>query len=150
MTSNLSKPYLLDPSTPPGLIRYAHARTIQTGGYTTMYISGIASVTPEGNIEGLVTQDDGSARPDIKAQTRAVLSRIEAIIQGASDGKADMKNIVDATVYLLDMERDYKGFNEVWNGVYKSREEAPSRATIEVKGLPDKRLIVEVKAVAVF
>ncbi|KAL4966164.1 RidA family protein [Aspergillus stella-maris] len=115
-----------------------------------MYISGIAAVTPAGEIEGLITQDDGSTRPDIKAQTLAVLSRIEAIIHGASDGKAGLGNIVDATVYLVDMERDYKGFNEVWNEVYKTREEAPSRATVEVKGLPDKRLVVEVKAVAVF
>ncbi|KAL4949080.1 Endoribonuclease L-PSP/chorismate mutase-like protein [Aspergillus filifer] len=150
MTTHLSKPFLLDPSTPLGPTRYAHARTIQTGSSTTMYISGIAAVTPAGKIEGITTHPDGSYKPDVRAQTSAVLNRIEAIIKGASENKAGLSNIVDATVYLVDMERDYSGFNEVWNGVYKTRESAPTRATVEVGGLPDKRLVVEVKAIAVF
>ncbi|KAL2670313.1 hypothetical protein Neosp_014780 [[Neocosmospora] mangrovei] len=41
------------------------------------------------------------------------------------------------------------GMNEEWNKVFASRASAPARATIGVKELPDPRLIVEVKAVAV-
>ncbi|KAL4941991.1 hypothetical protein BDV06DRAFT_222614 [Aspergillus oleicola] len=148
----ISTPFLLDPSTPAGLTRYAHARVIppNNGSHQTIYISGIASITPTGTIEGVITNPDGSYTPDVRAQTASVLCRIESIIQGASEGKAGLKNIVDATVYLTDMERDYKGFNEEWNKIWGDRVTAPSRATVEVKGLPDRRLVVEVKCVAVF
>ena len=57
--------------------------------------------------------------------------------------------MIDAVVYLTEMERDYAGMNEEWNKVFASRSVAPARATIGVKSLPDPRFVVEVKGVAV-
>ncbi|CDM29000.1 YjgF/Yer057p/UK114 family [Penicillium roqueforti FM164] len=47
------------------------------------------------------------------------------------------------------MESQYAGMNEEWNKVFADRASAPARATIGVRELPDTRMIVEVKAVAV-
>lgn len=74
---------------------------------------------------------------------------IDKIVAGASGGKGSVANLIDAVVYLTEMERDYAGMNEEWNKVFASREVGPARATIGVKALPDPRFVVEVKAVAV-
>jgi 2-aminomuconate deaminase len=142
-------PFLLDQSTPAGLTRYAHARILPPSTYHTIYISGIAAVTPEGTYEGVTENPDGTYNLDIRVQTAAVLRRIEGIIKGASNGKADLHSIVDAVVYVVDMKRVYAGINEEWNKVWSDRASAPARATIGVKELPDLRFLVEVKAMAV-
>lgn len=85
---------------------------------------------------------------DIRQQTEAVLSNISEIIKGATDGKADMKNVVEATVFLVNMERDYKGMNEEWNRIWPDRALAPARTTVEVRALPRPEILVEIKCVA--
>jgi len=116
----------------------------------TVYVSGIAAVKPDGTYEGVVQKPDGTFEADIREQTAAVLRRIESIIKGASNGKADLYNIVDATVYVLDMKEHYAGMNEEWNKVWSDRASAPTRATIGVRELPDPRFLVEIKATAMF
>lgn len=107
--------------------------------------TGIASVLPDGTVTGIA---DGEV-PDVRKQTATVLDTIDKIVRGASGGKGGVANVVDAVVYLTEMQRDYAGMNEEWNKVFGSREVAPARATIGVKDLPDPRFVVEVKAVAV-
>lgn len=141
--------FLLDPNTPPGATRYAHARITPASAHRTIHISGIAAVTPDGKLEGATQNSDGSWDLDIREQTAAVLHRIESIIEGATNGKGGLQNIIDAVVYLTDMKSQYAGMNEEWNKVFKDRVSAPTRATIGVKELPDPRFIVEIKAVAV-
>ncbi|RFU29307.1 hypothetical protein B7463_g7032, partial [Scytalidium lignicola] len=142
--------FLLDPQTPPGATRYAHARVVPPASSHTIYISGIAAVSPDGTYEGVTTNADGSYTCDIRVQTAAVLRRIESIIKGASDGQAGLHNIVDATVYVLDMKTQYAGMNEEWNKIWPDRGSAPTRATIGVRELPDPRFLVEIKATAIF
>lgn len=86
---------------------------------------------------------------DIRKQTAAVLTNVDEIIKGATGGKGGIHNVIDAVVYILDMKSQYAGMNEEWNKVFADRASAPARATIGVKELPDPRMIVEVKAVAV-
>ena len=92
---------------------------------------------------------DGTFTLDIRAQTAAVLRNIETVISGATNGKGGLGNVVDATVFIIDMEKNYAGMNEEWNRVYPQREGAPARTTIEVKGLPNKRLVVEIKCTVI-
>jgi 2-aminomuconate deaminase len=141
--------FLLDPSAPPGPTRYPHARIAPTSSHRTIYISGIACRRPDGSYPGVTSKADGTYSLDIRAQTAAVLQNIDDIVKGATDGKGGVLNVIDAVVYILDMESQYKGMNEAWNEVFANREVAPARATIGVRELPDPRLIVEVKAVAV-
>ncbi|KAJ5808481.1 L-PSP endoribonuclease family protein [Penicillium riverlandense] len=149
MPSN-SKSFLLDPERPSGATRYAHARVVPPSTNHTIYISGIAAVKPDGTYEGVTQNADGTFRADVREQTAAVLQRIETIIKGASNGKADLYNIVDATVYVLDMKEHYAGMNEEWNKIWPDRASAPTRATVGVRELPDPRFLVEIKATALF
>jgi 2-aminomuconate deaminase len=142
--------FLLDPEKTAGPMRYSHARTVQPNTYHTIYVSGIAAVSPDGTYEGVTEKPDGTYDLDIREQTAAVLQRIESIIKGASDGKAGLYNIVDAVVYILDMKTQYAGMNEEWNKIWHDRASAPSRATIGVRELPDPRFLVEIKATAIF
>jgi len=136
--------FLLKPDGPEGPTRFPQARSVPTSS-RTLYVSGIASVLPDGTVAGAV---DGQI-PDARVQTSTILQTIDTIIKGASNGKGGIANLIDAVVYLTEMERDYVGMNEEWNKVFASRSVSPARATIGVKSLPDTRFVVEVKAVAI-
>ncbi|KAI6083702.1 YjgF-like protein [Hypoxylon rubiginosum] len=141
--------FLLDPNTPAGPTRYAHARVAPASAHRTIYVSGIAAVSPDGKLEGATQKADGTWDLDIRAQTAAVLRRIDDIIRGASGGKGGIANVIDSVVYVLDMKAHYAGMNEEWNKVFADRASAPARATVGVRELPDPRFVVEIKVVAV-
>ncbi|KAJ4252431.1 hypothetical protein NW762_011032 [Fusarium torreyae] len=142
--------FLIKPDAPEGATRFPQARLSPTSAHRTVYISGTACVRPDdGTWPGVMQNSDGTQTLDIRKQTAAVLENINNIIKGATNGKGGIHNVIDAVVYILDMESQYEGMNEEWNKVFTSRATAPARATIGVKELPDPRMIVEVKAVAV-
>ena len=141
--------YLSDPDAPEGASRFAQARLAPAGPHRTIYIAGTACVRSDGTWPGVTENEDGTRTLDVRKQTAAVLENIDAIIKGATGGKGSVLNIIDAVVYILDMETQYAGMNEEWNKVFTSRAVAPARATIGIKELPDARMVVEVKATAV-
>lgn len=148
MSTPNGEAFLLNPEAPPSAMHYPHARVASTAS-KTIYVSGIAAISPEGVFEGVEENADGSFTCDVRKQTAAVLKRIDDIIRGASKGKGNIHNVIDAVVYLTDIPSQYAGMNEEWNKVFTSRETAPARATIGLKELPNPRFIVEVKATAI-
>ncbi|KAH8691499.1 Endoribonuclease L-PSP/chorismate mutase-like protein [Talaromyces proteolyticus] len=142
--------FLLNPELPEGPTRFPQARIAPASSHKTIYISGTSCCRPTGEWEGVTESPDGTKILDIRKQTAAVLTNIDSIIKGATGGKGGIHNVIDAVVYILDMKSQYAGMNEEWNKVFADRASAPARATIGVKELPDPRMIVEVKAVAVF
>lgn len=127
------------------LARYPHGRIVQPPpGGAMVFVSGISSRRPDNTHEGVVVHADGRVEKDIRAQTRAVLANIEAILRPAGCTLAD---IVDITVFLVDMA-DYAGMNEEWNRAFAHKESAPARTTVAVHQLPHPNLLVEMKAVA--
>ncbi|CAK7568624.1 MAG: hypothetical protein SEPTF4163_006620 [Sporothrix epigloea] len=142
--------YVANPRAPEGSSRFASARLSPVGPHRTIYLAGTACVRPsDGTWPGVTENADGSLVLDVRLQTAAVLENIDLLIKGATGGKGGVRNLIDAVVYLVDMDRDYAGMNEEWNKVFPTRAMAPARATIGVKQLPDPRMLVEVKAVAV-
>jgi 2-aminomuconate deaminase len=135
--------FLLDSGGPESASRFPQARSVPSNS-RTIYVSGIVAVLSDGSVAGT----DNSSVPDVRIQTARILKTIDDTIRGASGGKRVIANIVDAVIYLTEMERDYAGMNEEWNKVLASRTVAPARATIGVKDLPDRRFVVEVKGVA--
>jgi 2-aminomuconate deaminase len=131
--------FLLNADGPERPTRFPQARSVPTNS-RTIYVSGIASILPDGTVAGA----EAGEVPDARKQTSTILRTIDIIIKGASDGKGGIANPIDD-----DMERDYAGMNEEWNKVFASRSAAPARATIGVKDLPDTRFVVEVKGVAI-
>ncbi|KAM0809245.1 putative endoribonuclease L-PSP [Seiridium cardinale] len=140
---------VLNPNHPEPPTRFAHARIAPVSAHRTIYIAGIACIRPDGSWPGVKETADGTYELDIREQTAAVLGNIDHIVKEATSGKGGVQNLIDAVVYVVDMRRDYAGMNEEWNKVFPTRASAPARATIGVKELPDPRMIVEVKAVAV-
>ncbi|CAK7243323.1 MAG: hypothetical protein STHCBS139747_004841 [Sporothrix thermara] len=141
--------YVVNPSAPEGSSRFANARLSPAGAHRTIYVAGTACVRPDGTWPGVTENADGTLSLDVRIQTAAVLENIDNVIKGATEGKGGVQNLIDAVVYVVNMDRDYAGMNEEWNKVFPTRAVAPARATIGVKQLPDPRMVVEVKAVAV-
>jgi enamine deaminase RidA (YjgF/YER057c/UK114 family) len=134
-----------------GLANYPHARIVPSGNARTIYVSGTSSRRGDGTFVGAQRKKDAAGNEsltlDVGLQTGAVLSNIAEIIKGATDGKADMRNVVDATVFLVDMERDYTGMNKEWDRVWPDRAQAPARTTVAVRALPRPEILVEIKCV---
>ena len=86
--------------------------------------------------------DGQSMDYDIKMQTRAVIENIKAILQ---DAGSSLEKVVDCTSFLVDMERDFKGYNEVYAEYFSDIQ--CSRTTVEVGSLPTP-IAVELKVIA--
>jgi 2-aminomuconate deaminase len=150
MSSSNGTPYFLPASSAQGLANYPHARTVSSSSTTkTLYVSGTSSRHGDGTYAGVSTSPSGSLILDIREQTAAVLENIGKIIKGATNGTGGLENVVDATVFLTDIKKDYAGMNEVWNQVFPEKEGAPARTTVQVAALPGEKLCVEIKCTAI-
>ena len=78
----------------------------------------------------------------IKAQTHAVFSNVNAILEAAN---LSMSNVVDIMVFLTNMKDDFSQFNEIYSEYLEGYE--ATRTTIEVGSLPTP-ISVEFKVVA--
>jgi 2-aminomuconate deaminase len=136
------------PSGAQGLANYPHARTIPSTA-KTIFVSGISSRREDGTFEGCETKADGTYELDCGVQTAAVLRNIETVIQGATDGKCGLESVVDATVFLTDIRRDYGAMNAEWNKIWHDRTKAPARTCVQVAALPNEKILVEIKCQAV-
>lgn len=147
-----STPYFRPATHAQGLANYPHARTVQSsdGKGSYVYVSGTSSRRGDGTFLGATPQADGTVALDIRQQTAAVLSNIDAIIQGATDGRASIRDVVDATIFLTNMKDDYTGMNAEWNKIWPDRNMAPARTTVEVRALPREEIIVEIKCTAYY
>lgn len=152
-TNRNGDPYFRGAGDAQGLANYPHARIVPVGnGASYIHVSGTSSRRGDGSfVGGEKTSDangNSSLKLDIRLQTEAVLSNMAAIIDGATNGKAGMQNVVEATVFLTNMKGDYAGMNEEWNKVWPDRTMAPARTTVEVRALPREEILVEMKCVA--
>lgn len=107
-----------------------------------VYVSGTSARRPDNSIAGATVDNLGTTDLDIRAQTRAVLDNIKAILQ---DHGADLADLVQVTTYLVNMN-DFGGYNEVWAEYFD--ETGPTRTTVAVHQLPHPHLLVEIQAVA--
>jgi 2-aminomuconate deaminase len=122
--------------TPRG--RYPHAKVV--GNF--VYVSGTSARQPDNSIAGASADDLGTARLDIREQTRAVIENIRGVLASAG---ADLTDLVQVTTYLVSMN-DFGGYNSVY-GEYFS-EDGPARTTVAVHQLPHPHLLIEMQAVA--
>ena len=79
---------------------------------------------------------------DIRAQTEAVIANVRAVLEACG---ATLDDVLDVTVFLIDMERDFLGFNEVYARHFGPIQAA--RTTLAVHALPTP-IAVEFKVVA--
>lgn len=125
---------------PPPVGHYPHARRLGR----LLFLSGVGPRKPgTKEIPGVTLGADGGVeRYDVAVQTRAVFENVEAILAAAGLG---MRDLVDVTVFLTDMKRDFATFNELWAERFPAN--PPCRTTVEVGALPTP-IAVELKCIA--
>ena len=130
-------------SAPKAVGHYPHARRV--GGM--LFLSGIGPRDPASNgIPGNVHDADGRLIAyDIAAQTNAVFANVRAVLDASG---ARWEDLVDVTVYLTDMARDFKIYNEIWAEYFPDSGSAPCRTTLGITALPTS-IAIELKCIAV-
>ena len=119
---------------------YPHARRV--GDF--LFLSGIGPRKPvTGEIPGIIRDAAGSVIDhDIEIQTRACIENVKAILE---DAGSSLEKVLDVTVYLTDMQRDFDRFNKVY-AEYLGHVQ-PTRTTVGVDSLPTP-ISVEMKVIA--
>ncbi len=127
---------------PKAVGAYPHARRVGD----LLFLSGIGPRDPATDaIPGNVLFADGRVRAyDIRAQARAVLANVRAVLEASGAGWEDL---VDVTVFLTDMARDFKAYNEVWAEHFPDPARAPCRTTLGITALPTP-IAIELKCIA--
>lgn len=119
---------------------YPHARRIGS----MLFLSGIGPRDPVTNeVPGNVMDDNGKlVSYDLEQQARAVIANLERVLEEAG---SSVEKLVDVTVFLTDMEKDFQTFNDVWAERFGA--DPPARTTVGVDSLPTP-IAIEFKAIA--
>lgn len=128
-------------SAPKPVGAYPHARRVGD----LLYLSGVGPRQPGTNeIPGgpIHDQQGNSLNYDIKAQTQAVVDNISRILEEAG---SSIDKVLDVTSFLVDMDRDFQGYNEVWAETLGKV--GPTRTTLAIRALPTP-IAVEMKVIA--
>jgi 2-aminomuconate deaminase len=128
---------------PRAVGHYPHARRAGR----MLFLSGIGPRDPATNeIAGNEYFADGRvSRYDIAAQARAVFANVRAVLEASG---ARWEDLVDVTVFLTDMQRDFAAYNAAWAEHFPDPAAAPCRTTIGIVALPTP-IAIELKCVAV-
>ncbi len=118
--------------------KYPHVK--RGGEY--LFISGTSSRRGDNSIAGADVDEMGTARLDIRVQTRSVIENIRGILESVG---AQLADVVEITTYLVSMN-DFGGYNEVYGEYFGY--DGPARTTVAVHQLPHPHLLIEMRAVA--
>jgi 2-aminomuconate deaminase len=95
------------------------------------------------NIPGLKLDKHGNYMEfDFEAQVHSVFKNVKTALEEAG---SSWDKIVDVTVFLVDMKRDFQAYNRVYAEYFKNNQ--PSRTTVEVNALPSS-IAIELKVIA--
>ncbi len=121
---------------------YPHARHVGS----LVFLSGVGPRTPGTNtIPGNVHAADGTLIAyDIDAQCHQVFANVRAVLQASG---ACWEDLVDVTVFLTDMQRDFPVYNRVYAEYFPDPARAPCRTTLGITALPTP-IAIELKCIA--
>ena len=119
---------------------YPHARKIGK----LLFLSGVGPRKRNSNeIPGVKLDKDGNViSHDIVAQCHSVFNNIRIILE---ESGSNWDNLVDVTVFLTDMRRDFDTYNRIYADYFKSNQ--PCRTTVGVTSLPTP-IAIELKCIA--
>jgi 2-aminomuconate deaminase len=123
---------------PVGL--YPHARRVGN----LLFLSGVGPRQRNSkDIPGVTLDAQGKiASYDIEAQCRSVFENVRLILE---DAGSDWDKLVDVTVFLTDMQRDFAAYNRLYAEYFGGNQ--PCRTTVEVTALPTP-IAIELKCIA--
>lgn len=114
---------------PPPVGPYPHARKMGN----LLFLSGIGPRKPKTGEVPL---------GGIEVQTRAAIENVRAILEEAG---SSIEKVVDVTVYLTHIDRDFKTFNTIYAEYFGKVQ--PTRTTVGVESLPTP-IDIELKVIA--
>ncbi|AVP95779.1 2-aminomuconate deaminase [Ahniella affigens] len=119
---------------------YPHARRVGN----LLFLSGVGPRHPETNaIPGNVYDAEGRLTDyDIALQCHQVFANVRAVLESSGASFADL---VDVTVFLTDMARDFKTYNQLYAQYFQDAQ--PCRTTIGITALPTP-IAIELKCIA--
>ena len=120
---------------------YPHARRVGN----LLFLSGVGPRRPGSNeIPGNVYDAQNRLTGyDIEAQCRQVFANVRAVLEASG---ARWEDLVDVTVYLTDMARDFPAYNRLYAEHFTTAQ--PCRTTLGITALPTP-IAIELKCVAV-
>jgi 2-aminomuconate deaminase len=127
---------------PVGL--YPHARKVGE----LLFLSGVGPRTAgsdanDSGVPGLELDHNGNFKAfDFEAQVHSVFANVKAILEASG---SSWDKLVDVTVFLVDMNRDFHTFNRIYAEYFKDNQ--PCRTTVEINSLPTP-IAIELKCVA--
>lgn len=127
---------------PVGL--YPHARKVGN----LLFLSGVGprisgSDANDSGVPGLTLDHNGNFEEfDFEAQVHSVFANVKAVLEASG---ATWDDLVDVTVFLTDMKRDFKTFNRIYAEYFKSNQ--PCRTTVAIDSLPTP-IAIELKCIA--
>lgn len=127
---------------PVGL--YPHARKVGD----LLFLSGVGprianSDTNDSFVPGLKLDHNGNFITfDFEAQCHSVFQNVKTILE---ESGSSWENLVDITVFLVDMKRDFQTFNKIYATYFKNNQ--PCRTTVAIDSLPTP-IAIELKCIA--
>jgi len=119
---------------------YPHSRKVGN----LLFLSGVGprkAGTDE--IPGLELDKNGNfTQFDFEAQCRSVFDNIKIILE---ESGSSWDQLVDVTVFLVNMKRDFHTYNRVYKEYFADA--APCRTTLEINSLPTP-IAIELKCIA--
>ncbi|MBB6182877.1 RidA family protein [Oleiagrimonas soli] len=125
---------------PPPVGAYPHARRVGD----LLFLSGVGPRRPDDNgIPGNVYDDSGLLVDyDIEAQCRQVFANVRAVLEASG---ARWEDLVDVTVFLTDMARDFAAYNRLYAEHFQGVDAC--RTTLGIDALPTP-IAIELKCIA--
>ncbi len=119
---------------------YPHARRVGN----LLFLSGVGPRQPGSNaIPGNIYDVDGRLIDyDIAAQCRQVFANVRAVLEASGAAWTDL---VDVTVFLTDMQRDFASYNRLYAEHFAGIDAC--RTTVGISALPTP-IAIELKCVA--
>jgi 2-aminomuconate deaminase len=124
---------------------FPHAK--QVGDF--LFLSGIGPrVRGSKEIPGVTLDAAGNVVSyDIETQCRAVFENVRLVLE---DAGAAWNDIVDVTVFLTQMKKDFPTYNRLYAEYFAGPGKPnPTRTTVEVTALPTP-IAIELKVIAAF
>ncbi len=138
----MSKSEKIDAITAPKPVGlYPHARRVGN----LLFLSGIGPRDPETDgVPGLKRSATGNfIEFDFEAQCHSVFKNVKSVLEACG---ATWDSLVDVTVFLTNMERDFHTYNRIYAEYFKDNQ--PCRTTVGIDSLPTP-IAIELKCIAV-
>lgn len=123
---------------------YPHARRVGN----LLFLSGVGPRTAgsdanDSGVPGLELDHRGHFKSfDFEAQVHSVFANVKSILEASG---SSWEELVDVTVFLVDMKRDFQSFNRIYAEYFTGNQ--PCRTTVEVNSLPTP-IAIELKCMA--